>query len=71
VVTKTLTPWHLASFRDFCEKTTGSHVALLVHNLSAESGKGLFRLEAQKTWQVFQSALKKLLKVFGWGVQIF
>jgi len=38
-----LTVWRLAGFRDSRAKTTGSHVALHMCNLGAESGRELFK----------------------------
>jgi len=37
-----ITRWGQAAFRDFREKTTGSHVALGARNLGTEIGRVLF-----------------------------
>jgi len=61
------TLWCLAGFGDFGKKTTGSHVALDVHNLVAESGRELFKGSKDTASLVVHT--QKIF--FGWGCRFF
>jgi len=56
-----------AAFGDFRARTTGLHVALLVCNSGAESGRELFK--GSKDMGSLLVCTEE--KFFGWGLQIF